>query len=120
LQQGALARRYDDEVRHGARWLSGPRRAQYSALYDYIDEIGIPLAELGIRFVLSNPNISCTLMGARSREEVEWNVAAAEKGPLPAEVIQHLDQIAAMTPFRPFEEPFGLPFGREYWGPGTA
>ncbi len=120
LQQGALARRYDDEVRHGARWLSSPRRAQYLALYAYLDEIGLSLPEAGLRFVLSNPHISCTLMGARSRQEVEQNVAAAAKGPLPPEVIARLNEIAAMVPFRPFEEPFGLPFGRRYYGPGIA
>jgi aryl-alcohol dehydrogenase-like predicted oxidoreductase len=120
LQQGALARRYDDEVRHGARWLSSPRRAQYIALYSFLDELGLPISEVGLRFVISNPDISCTLMGARSRQEVEQNVAAVEKGPLPADVLQRLDEIAAMLPFRPFEEPFGLPFGREYWGPGMA
>jgi hypothetical protein len=35
-------------------------------------------------------------------------------------VLKRLDEIAAMVPFRPFEEPFGLPFTREYWGPATA
>ena len=120
LQQGALARRYDDQVRDGARWLSSPRRAQYLALYQLLDELGLSLAEAGLRFVLSNQHISCTLMGARSAAEVEQNVAAVEKGPLPNDVIQRLDEIAAMVPFRPFEEPFGLPFGREYWGPGMA
>jgi aryl-alcohol dehydrogenase-like predicted oxidoreductase len=120
LQQGALARRYDEEVQNGARWLSSPRRAQYKALYRFLDEVGLPLAEAGLRFVISNPDISCTLMGARSRQEVEQNIAAVEKGPLPADVLKRLDEIAAMVPFRPFEEPFGLPFGREYWGPGIA
>ncbi len=120
LQQGALARRYDDEVNHGAPWLSPPRRAQYQALYAYLDELDLPLAEVGLRFVLSNPDISCMLMGARSPQEVEQNVAAVAKGPLPAEVLQRLDAIAAMVPFRPYEEPFGLPFGREYKGPGPA
>lgn len=120
LQQGALARRYDEEVQHGARWLSSPRRAQYKALYAFLDELGLPLSEVGLRFVISNPDISCTLMGARSRQEVEQNVAAVEKGPLPADVLKRLDEIAAMVPFRPFEEPFGLPFGRTYWGPGIA
>ncbi len=120
LQQGALARRYDEEVRHGARWLSKPRREQYIALYDYLDEIGLSLPEAGLRFVLSNPDVSCVLMGARSIEEVEQNAAAVEKGPLPAEVLERLDAIAAMVPFRPFEEPFGLPFGRRYYGPGMA
>lgn len=120
LQQGALARRYDEQVEHGARWLSPPRRLQYKTLYRYVDDLGISMAELGYRFAISNPDISCVLMGARSREEVEQNVAAIDKGPLPAEVLARLAEIAAMVPFRPFCEPFGLPFTREYKGPGHA
>jgi len=119
LQQGALARRYDDEV-NSALWLSAPRRAQYQALYAYLDEIGMPIVEAGLRFVLSNPDISCILMGPRSPQEVEQNVAAIEKGPLPADVLQRLDAIAAMVPFRPYMEPFSMPFGRDYKGPGPA
>jgi aryl-alcohol dehydrogenase-like predicted oxidoreductase len=120
LQQGALARRYDDQIRDGAPWLSSPRRAQFRALYDLLDETGLPITEMAIRFVISNPNISTTLMGARSPQEVEQNVASVEKGPLPADILARLDEIAAMVPFRPFEEPFGLPFAREYRGPGQA
>ncbi len=120
LQQGALARRYDEEIARRPRWLSKPRREQFLALYDYLDELGIPLPELALRFVISNPDISTTLMGARSVEEVEQNVAAVEKGPLPADVLQRLDEIYAMVPFRPFEEPFGLPFTWDYKGPGEA
>jgi aryl-alcohol dehydrogenase-like predicted oxidoreductase len=120
LQQGALARRYDDEIQSGARWLSGPRREQYRRLYAYLDEIEMPIHEAGLRFVISNPDIHTTLMGARSVAEVEANVSAVEKGPLPAEVLAKLQEIADMVPFRPFEEPFGLPFGREYRGPGRA
>jgi len=120
LQQGALARRYDDEVNHGAPWLSPPRRAQYQALYTFLDEIGLPIAEVALRFVISNPDISTVLMGARSADEVEQNVAAVEKGPLPDEALARLDEIAAMVPFRPFEEPFGLPFGGQHHGPGRA
>jgi aryl-alcohol dehydrogenase-like predicted oxidoreductase len=120
LQQGALARRYDDQIDSGVRWLSPPRRAQYRRLYALVDEIGIPLAELGLRFVLSNQGISMTLSGSRSVAEVEANLAAAEKGPLPPDVILRVQEIADMVPFRPFEEPFGLPFAREYRGPGPA
>jgi len=120
LQQGALARRYDDYVKQGAPWLSPPRRAQYQALYALLDEVGLGIAEVALRFVISNPEVSTVLMGARSVEEIEQNVAAVEKGPLPAEMLRRLDEIAAMVPFRPFEEPFGLPFGRQYHGPGRA
>jgi aryl-alcohol dehydrogenase-like predicted oxidoreductase len=120
LQQGALARRYDDEIRSGARWLSPPRREQLRRLYDLVDDTGIPLPELGLRFVISNPDISLTLMGARSTAEVEANVRAVEQGPLPADLLTRLQSIADLVPFRPFEEPFGLPFTRPYAGPGRA
>jgi len=109
LQQGALARRFDHEVREGCRWMSKPRREQYLALYAFLDEIDVPLPELCLRWVIGNPDISCVLMGARSIEEVEQNAAAVEKGALPADVLKRLDEIAAMVPFRPYEEPFGLP-----------
>jgi aryl-alcohol dehydrogenase-like predicted oxidoreductase len=121
LQQGALARRYDEEVDNGARWMSSPRRAQYKQLYTLLDEIGMPLHELALRFVISNPDISTTLMGARSVAEVEANVRAVEAGPLPADILERIAEIAAMVPFRPFEEPFSMPFGRpERGGPGMA
>lgn len=119
LQQGALARRYDN-VLDDARWLSSPRREQYRALYAYLDEIDMDITECAIRFVISNPHIHTTLMGARSPEEVESNVAAIAKGPLPDNVLKKLDDIANMVPFRPFCEPFVLPFGRSYKGPGHA
>jgi aryl-alcohol dehydrogenase-like predicted oxidoreductase len=120
LQQGALARRYDAEVRGGAPWLSPPRRAQYIALYEYLDEIGMSLPEAGLRFVISNPAVSCVLAGPANPAEVEQNAAIVDKGPLPPEVLARLDAIAAMVPFRPFEEPFGLPFGGKRRGPGRA
>ncbi len=121
LQQGALARRYDDEVNHGARWLSKSRREQFRRLYALLDEIGMPLPELALRFVISNPAISTVLMGARSVAEVEANVRAVEAGPLPADLLARIQEIAAMVPFRPFEEPFVLPFGRPHRdGPGPA
>jgi aryl-alcohol dehydrogenase-like predicted oxidoreductase len=119
LQQGALARRYDDEVRHGASWLSPPRRRQLLALYELVDDTRISLPELGLRFVLSNPAVSSVLMGPRSVGEVEQNVAVAAKGPLPAEILRRIDEIASMVPFRPFDEPACLPFANAYRGPGA-
>ena len=120
LQQGALARRRDAEVQAHPRWLSGPRRAQFLALYALLDEIDMPITELALRFVISNPAVATVLTGSRSAAQVEQNVESAEKGPLPDELIRRVDEIAAMVPFRPFEEPFGLPFGTGYRGPGVA
>jgi aryl-alcohol dehydrogenase-like predicted oxidoreductase len=120
LQQGALARPYTEQVEHGARWLSPPRRAQFKRLYALVADLGLTLPELALRFVISNPDISITLMGARSVAEVEANVRSVEAGPLPEDVLDEIQDIADMVPFRPFEEPFGLPFTRPYKGPGKA
>ena len=119
LQQGALSRRHP-EVETGAWWLSRPRQEQFRALYRFLDEIGLSLPEAGIRTVISNPDISTVLVGAKSVEEVEQNVRAVEAGPLPSEVLKRLQEIADMVPFRPFEEPHSLAFGRKWSGPGHA
>ena len=120
LQQGALARRYDEEINSGARWMSAPRREQYKQLYGLLDDVNMSMADVALRWVIANPDISTVLMGARSVEEVELNVRAVEAGPLPPDMMEELDRIAAMVPFRPFEEPFGLPFGGQRQGPGWA
>ncbi|MEM1133557.1 MAG: aldo/keto reductase [Pseudomonadota bacterium] len=119
LQQGALARIWRDEV-ETAKWLSRPRREQFRKLYALVDELDIPLAELSLRFLLAEPRIATILMGARSVEEVDANVDAIAKGPLPSDLMDKLDEIAAMVPFRPHDEPFALPFGRPYAGTPAA
>ncbi len=53
-------------------------------------------------------------------EHLEASVAAVEKGALPPDVLARLDQIAAMLPRRPYEEPMILPLGKSYHGPGIA
>jgi aryl-alcohol dehydrogenase-like predicted oxidoreductase len=120
FQQGALAVRYDGQVRNGASWMSLARRKQFLAFYDFLDEIGMSITEICVRFVISNPDISCLLMGIKSVGEAIQNAAAIGKGPLPADILKRLDEIAAMVPFRPFEEPFQLPFTRDYKGPGKT
>ncbi len=123
LQQGALSRRYDEQLKSpAAYWVSRMRREQFQKLYAFCDECGMSLPEMGIRFVLSNPDIHCVLMGAKSAAEVEQNAAAANAGPLPADMLKRLAEIAAMVPYRPFGEPFGLGWllgnPANYKGPG--
>ncbi len=120
LGQGGLGRRFDDEVRRRPNWLSRPRQAQLLSLYEILDDTGLKLPELGLRFALSDPRISSVLIGAKTAAQLEESLDAAERGPLPADVLERLDAIAAAVPFRPFEEPMILPFGKTYFGPGPA
>ncbi|MCE5237664.1 aldo/keto reductase [bacterium] len=120
LQQGWLAKRFDEQVNNKPpAWLSPPRRAQFQALYALLDDLQMPITDLAIRWVISNPDVDTTLMGARSVAEVEMNVAAVEAGPLPADIMARLEEIGAMVPFRPFNEPFGCGF-YGYRGPGVG
>ena len=109
-QQGWLASQYKDQVYSGAPWLSKPRREQLKKLYKLVDDVGIPIAEMALRWVLRNKDASSILTGPRNIAQLEQNVTAVEKGPLPDDISTELDEIAAMVPFRPFEEPFGCPF----------
>lgn len=122
LQQGALGRRYDEVVRAKPAWLARPRQQQLLALYAFLDELGMPIAEVCLRFALSQPDAHTILIGPKTARQVEEAVDAVAKGPLPGDVLRRLDDIAALVPFRPFEEPMILPLNRphDYYGPGIA
>lgn len=120
LGQGFLTRRADEEVKAKPIWLSDTRREQLLAYYKLLDDSGLSAAELCLRFVISNPDISTIPIGCKTMEHLEASVAAVEKGPLPADILSRLDEIAAMLPHRPYEEPMILPLGKAYQGPGIA
>ncbi len=109
LQQGTLARRFDEALTGPKPWWLSQRRVdQMLRLYRLVEECGIPLPELALRFVLSNPVVHSVLMGARTPEEVDANVAAVDKGPLSPALLARLDEVAAMLPQRPYGEPTAL------------
>ncbi len=122
LQQGALAVRRDGVVQCKPVWLARSRQEQFLALYRLLDEVGMPIAELSLRFAISNPEVHVVLNGAKTEEQMANSLNAIEKGALPPELLKRLDTIAAMVPGRPFEEPMILPFDRpnDYYGPGAA
>jgi aryl-alcohol dehydrogenase-like predicted oxidoreductase len=122
LQQGALGRRFDAVLDAPPPWLAPSRREQFRAFYCLLDELGMPIAELCLRFAISNTHASSVLIGPKTVRHVEEAVAAVEEGPLGVDVLKRLDVIAGLVPFRPFEEPMVLPFSRPnaYFGPGNA
>ncbi|MSQ94776.1 MAG: aldo/keto reductase [Gemmataceae bacterium] len=122
LQQGGLGRRYDDVVRAKPAWLSRARQQQFLAFYQLLDDAGLSIVELCLRFAISCPDGHTVLIGPKTAKQVEESVDAVEKGPLSGDLLTRLDEIAAMVPFRPFEEPMILPLNRprDYYGPGNA
>ena len=51
------------------------------------------LVEASIRFVLSNPNLTTTLVGLSTLEQLEHAGQSAKKGPLPAEALNLISTI---------------------------
>ena len=120
LQQGGLAKRYDEAMKTRPPWMSSQRHRQFLALYDLLDETGLSLPEFGIRFAAAHPAITTVLLGTSNAKHLAAGVRDVEKGPLPADLVERLNTIAAMLPYRPFEEPMVLPIGQPYFGPGLA
>ncbi|HEX7106776.1 MAG TPA: aldo/keto reductase [Acidothermaceae bacterium] len=60
----------------------GQRRWQSSGIEELLD--GMTRHEFLLRFTLSHPDLSSTIVGTSNPEHLKANVAIAEKGPLPA------------------------------------
>jgi aryl-alcohol dehydrogenase-like predicted oxidoreductase len=105
LAAGALA---GEEERHpvaggtGGTLISGTdytddqRRAE--RLRPIAGELGISLAEMAIRFALSQPGIATALVGISSVDQVEFAARAAEAGPLPFDVADRIVRQATEAP----------------------
>jgi len=55
-------------------------------IYALQKESGLSLVELGIRFLLADPDVSTILVGAATPTELEASVAAAQQGVLPTDL----------------------------------
>ena len=51
---------------------------------------GTTMADLALRFILSNPDVSAVIPGMRKPAHVRTNTAASAAGPLPAELMAEL------------------------------
>lgn len=118
MQQGWFSRVHDDVIAHPPAWMAPRRVEQLRRLYQLVAECGIPLPEMALRFMLSNPDIDTVLTGVSSAQEADLNVAAMEKGALPGAVLAQIDEIAAMLPYRPWEEPSKIKKRKGYIGAG--
>jgi len=98
LDEGSLA----DTLRLDSRWPEADWRNSYfgqanldatiprvEALRPLVPE-GQTMAQLALRFILSNPDVTTVIPGTRRPEHLAANVAAAASGALPADLIAAL------------------------------
>ncbi len=92
LIRGGAARGAASEEKN---WRTGPlsqpaglgqRNWTASGIEDLLAGSGISPMEFVLRFTLSHPDLSTTIVGTASPGHLEGNIAIAEKGPLPADL----------------------------------
>ena len=94
LQQGWLAKRYDERVRDDPpAWLAPQRREQLLRLYAYVDELGLTLPEVALRFVLSNPNVDVCITGPKNMEQMTEALATLDRGPMSEEELAWMRKV---------------------------
>ena len=78
-------------------WRSGYFNAEnLRSTMDRVDELqklvpsGMSLPEVALRFILSNPVVSTTIVGMRKQTHVRENLAASDAGPLDSKLLQAL------------------------------
>ncbi|HEX3565774.1 MAG TPA: aldo/keto reductase [Acidimicrobiales bacterium] len=84
----------DKEWRQGPLGLAqgeGQRRWESSGLDELIGDMG--RLEFVLRFTLSHPDLSSTIVGTSSVDHLRSNLAVAEKGPLPADLYQEAKKL---------------------------
>ena len=94
LYFGRLAAPNRDWINERPDWMTPSIHARYPALCDLVEDCGIPMAELAIRYALSGAHFDTILNGYRAIDEVEHNVAAANAGPLPQELRERIDELS--------------------------
>ena len=64
----------------------GQRRWESSGLEELLEDSGMPRMEFVLRFTLSHPGLSSTIVGTANLAHLRGNIAVAERGPLPADL----------------------------------
>lgn len=85
----ALSSMYKD------RYWNASTFAVIDALGSIASDAGITLPELSLRWLLSKPVVTSVLLGGSKPHQLEANVAAAQAGPLPDDVLAACDEASS-------------------------
>ena len=77
----------------------GQRNWAAADIEDLLADSGLNAMEFTLRFTLSHPDLSTTIVGTANQDHLKGNIAIAEKGPLPADLYA-----AAKARLKPVDE----------------
>lgn len=105
LAQGRLSGRMTKNYKFGtddirSNWLESGEREKFERDLDTVDRLkpiaekyDLMVAELAMKFVVTNPVVSTTIPGTRNRTQLEQNVAAGLLSPLTHEELAAIDHV---------------------------
>ena len=79
-------------------WMDETFKASYFKFLDIHADTGMPMAELCIRWMLSEQRQQAVVVGFSNIEEVEFNISAASRGALPDELNAAIAEIGIVHP----------------------
>jgi myo-inositol catabolism protein IolS len=89
-----------DDIRN--RWLEGDERKNFENDIDTVERLapiarkyGVPLPQLALRFVLSNPNVCATIPGAKNRAQLKGNADAGTLAKLTDDELAEIENALA-------------------------
>jgi 1-deoxyxylulose-5-phosphate synthase len=80
-------------ARYQARYWHDREFATVEAVRKVAAEAGMNMVTMAMRWVISNPAITAPIIGASKPEQLVDTAAAAEAGPLPADIKKKLDEV---------------------------
>lgn len=86
MARGKLSAKYADIA-------SDDERKTIEKLKSLAEKNGLALSELAVRYVISNPAVSTVIVGTKKTEHLAANVASAERGSLPADLIDAIERL---------------------------
>ena len=98
LMKGWLAAPKTEWCHEPPPWMDEAFRHAYFSYLDIQDTSGIPLHELTIRWLLAEKRIHSIVLGFSSWSEIDMNLDAVSRGPLPADLQTGIDAIGIVHP----------------------
>jgi aryl-alcohol dehydrogenase-like predicted oxidoreductase len=91
--QRKLATPHPEWLDHPPDWMEEDTRVRFRKLYDIQRNTGLTLAELGLRYLLADADVTTIIPGSSNVEHLEDNVRYALAGPLPAEIRERIERL---------------------------
>jgi aryl-alcohol dehydrogenase-like predicted oxidoreductase len=85
--------RTNELSRHGETGAEPEMKRTLTDIRQIVQDSGIPMSDLAIKWAVANPHITCALVGASSLKQLEKNVQAVERDVSP-EIIDKLTDIS--------------------------